>query len=253
MLRNGRVFRRMEGRQAQQGTEMKIRFSGNKGTINVTQYFKLFNYRNANVDTEQKKEILSNLLDEPALSFFVEECLDCEEWQQIERKLQDRFEGEKPKFEQLFTKNLQDFDNMREFFEYKTSIGRRLQLNDEIIIEALNGGLPIYLKRLAVMQEFETTEEWFRMMKKMHSQEEPQRPTQQTGRPKERPQQPWRSPGGFNTQQRPPEPWRRPNEYTQQRPQPWRRPSEYDDHQQPTRPWRDQQQRGNNYNTQRHS
>lgn len=182
MLRNGVRFRPENMQDARErreiNTPLLVRYSGQKDGISLSAYLKIFNFKYPEANTEEKKNILLNLFDEPALTYFVEECLNCEEWPQIVQKLNDRFEGEKPQAKDFFLRTLQDYPDLIGYVTDKKKMGEQLRMSEENIIEALNNGLPPYLRRLALIQEFTSTDQWFRAMKKIEVDNYQQPPVQ---------------------------------------------------------------------------
>lgn len=155
------------------------------GTLEISQWLRFFDKKcSENRITEEGKcNLVSEFLDDEALDFYISHCMDLEDWNQIKQKFIDHFtSGKNCTFEDLVNTKFATCDNIMAYFNKKYEVGKKLGLDDNLIIESLNHGLPTTYRNIMNSHDFLTTSDWIRVARRILSNSQPEPSTQENQR-----------------------------------------------------------------------
>lgn len=138
------------------------------GPVNVQNWLKYFEKKTADLTNEDRVNIISDYLEGSALDVFIEEVIEFTDWDQIKLKFIELFaEKESSTLSDFTDLKFIHCKDLRDYFNKKLTIGKRLELSTTNLIDGLTDGLPERKKELFLMRDISSTTEWLRLAQRV--------------------------------------------------------------------------------------
>lgn len=121
-----------------------------------------------NKDDTWKLRKISSLLKGKALTAYVNQCLGINTWKEIKETLQEIFmDLDLTSFSEFTNLRFRQGSDLKDYFLKKVEIGKKLNLEREIIIEGLTEGLNPQIRQIIAANTPKTTTEWLNLANKL--------------------------------------------------------------------------------------
>lgn len=138
--------------------------------MEIIAWLKYFNHKCLENRKNESWKIsdIGEFLKGKALKEYINSCLGIENWEELTQILCEKFfESNTVTFGEFSQCRLHNPQELTQYFKNKIAVGRKLQLNTDIIIQGLTDGLPANLRQLMAIQPPVTPTEWLNLATKL--------------------------------------------------------------------------------------
>ena len=147
-----------------------------ESNMNVQKWLKYLNQtcEQNNLDENFKVKNITKFLKGSALTHFINNGLELITFDEISLILTERFQTpEILNFSDFAKETLDHSGNVVDYFHKKVELGKKLNLNSQIILEGLTEGLPVNIKQLVSINNPKNPTEWLNITLKLLKMQEP--------------------------------------------------------------------------------